>query len=61
MEFFKPVLISMLSGLLVCSILIVCFGAPREAVILGGFSVIALSMGKSIYNHFKSLPRQRNL
>jgi len=61
MEFFRPVLISILCGLLVCSLLIVCFHAPAESVILGGFSAVALSMGKSIYNHFKNQRMQRSL
>ncbi|MCL6583996.1 MAG: hypothetical protein K6U11_10210 [bacterium] len=59
MGFFKPVLMSMLCGLLVCSILIVCCAAPAGAVIMGGLSAVVFSIGRAIYNYFKNLISQK--
>ena len=57
MKFFKPVIMTILSSILVCSLLIF-FGAPREPIILGGFTAVVLSMGKSIYDHFRDRIKQ---
>ena len=52
MQFFKPIIICIVSCIIVCSALIL-LGAPVEPVMLGGLSVMVLSMGKSVYDHFK--------
>jgi len=58
MNFFKPVVMSLLFSMLVCSALIL-FGAPTQSVLLGGFTVIVLTMGRSIYDHFKNRTHQK--
>ncbi|MGA1842052.1 MAG: hypothetical protein ACMUIU_15645 [bacterium] len=58
MEFFKPVILSIVFSILVCSILII-FGAPAQSVILGGFTVVILAMGRSIYDHYKKRIQQK--
>lgn len=61
MDFFKPVFMAVLCGLLICSILVVCFHAPAASVIMGGFSVVVFSLGKSIYEHYqKRIKRKMN-
>ena len=52
MDFFKPIISSIVFSILVCSILIL-LGAPGPSVMLGGFTVIILSMGRSVYEHYK--------
>ena len=58
MEFFKPVILSIVFSVLVCSILII-LGAPSQSVILGGFTVVILAVGRSIYDHYKKRIQQR--
>ncbi|MGA1864451.1 MAG: hypothetical protein ACMUHX_05265 [bacterium] len=58
MEFFKPVFLSIIFSVLVCSILII-LGAPSQSVILGGFTVVILAMGRSIYDHYKKRIQQK--
>jgi len=52
MKFFKPIIMCIMSCIIVCTVLIL-LGAPFEPVMLGGLSVIVLSMGKSVYDHFR--------
>ena len=58
MEFFKPIISSIVFSVLVCSILIL-LGAPGPSVMLGGFTVIVLSMGRSVYDHYKGRIEQK--
>lgn len=51
MDFFKPIIMTILFGVIVCTALI-SLGAHAPSVLLGGFSVVILSMGRAIYDHF---------
>lgn len=58
MRSLKTIIESILFSILVCTILIV-LGAPAQSVILGGFTVVMVTVGRSLYDRYTRRISQR--